>query len=420
MAIESLANPVLYGQLFEQQKEKIEAQVRAYIVQASSALDAYFEFKPSIKGASSYSYRKLIAPKVLLTDLKPLQENVAPEPESLGYGEYTAGVKDYAASMEYTDKDVHYGFDNIIADADKVIGNKLGYYKLLLELNALFASRGTFTPEAKLIATLDKAKTALVKSHAKPFPDGTFHCWLTIELLNALQAEIAANGQALSEGLRTKLDNGSQFTYHGWSLFTDYTVTQYLYNGAKSRIVFLGLDMYGRKPAVYYGTGVPEIYHDPLGQAGPLTTENGKLVGDHARQKGAVSGKLVANGAMVQNDPTVLVCDYDTAAVVNAPLDVHSYESYSGFRSSSSSPSPIRITSDGGNSVAARASLQLKSNVGSAVAAIWASDDTNKATVDANGKVTGVAAGTANITVTYGGITSEPFAVTVTAAGKGA
>lgn len=416
MAIESLTNPILYGQLFEQQKEKIAAQVQAYIVQSSSSLDKYFDFKPAIKGASSYSYRKLIAPKVELSDLKPLEENVAPDPESLGYGEYTATVKDYAASMEYTDKDVYYGFDNIVADADKVIGNKLGYSKLILELNALFASRGTFTPENKLIATLDKAKTALIKSHAKTFADGTFHCWLTIELLTALRAEIAATGEAMSENLKAKLDNGSDFTYHGWSLFTTYDVTQYFYHDGKSRMLFMGLDMYGRKPAVYYGSGTPEMYHDPLGQAGPMLSESGKLVGDHVRQKGAIGGKLVANGAVVQNDPTVLVCDFDTTAV-NAPLDIYSYESYSGYRSNSSSYTPIKITSDNGASVVAKATLQLKSNVGSAVRAIWASDDTSKATVDANGKVTGVAAGTADITVTYGGITSEPFTVTVTAAG---
>lgn len=415
MAIESVNNPALYGQLFEQQKDLIEAAVRKIVIDSSSALDPYFNFVPAVKNAKAFTFRRLIAPKVELTDLKPLQENVAPDPESISYGEYAATVNDYGASFEYTDKDVNYGFDNIVNNANTVIGNKLGYYKLILQLNALFATRGTITPEAKLIPTLDKAKNALIKSHAKPFGDGTFHCWLSIETLTALQAEIAAAGPAISEALKSKLDNGSEFVYHGWSFFTDYCVTQYFYHDGKSRLLFLANDPYGRKPATFYGSGSPEVYHNDLGNAGPLTTVSGKLVGDHLRQKGSLAGKLIANGAAVENDPTVLVCDFATTEVAPV-LDIHNYQSYTGFRSTSSSPAPIVIKSE--NNVAAitaGTTLQLSTNVGTAVKPIWISGDEAIATVDANGKVTAKAAGNVEITVSYGGIVSAPFALVVNA-----
>ena len=43
----------------------------------------------------------------------------------------------------------------------------------------------------------------------------------------------------------------------------------------------------------------------------------------------------------------------------------------------------------------------------------WASDNTDVLTVDSKGKVTAVAAGTANVTATIGSVTSEPYAITV-------
>jgi uncharacterized protein YjdB len=43
----------------------------------------------------------------------------------------------------------------------------------------------------------------------------------------------------------------------------------------------------------------------------------------------------------------------------------------------------------------------------------WSSSDTSKATVDSTGKVTGIAAGTSNITATYGSVTSNPSTITV-------
>jgi uncharacterized protein YjdB len=53
------------------------------------------------------------------------------------------------------------------------------------------------------------------------------------------------------------------------------------------------------------------------------------------------------------------------------------------------------------------------------MATTWKSSDTSKATVSNSGLVTGVAAGTTNITATVDGVTSSPLTLTVTAKPQG-
>jgi plastocyanin len=80
------------------------------------------------------------------------------------------------------------------------------------------------------------------------------------------------------------------------------------------------------------------------------------------------------------------------------------------------------ITVSGGTTVQVGQTLQLlaaaKDQVGKAMTAVitWVSDALGIATVNASGLVTGVAAGTANVTASSGGVSSTPTAVTVTAA----
>lgn len=49
------------------------------------------------------------------------------------------------------------------------------------------------------------------------------------------------------------------------------------------------------------------------------------------------------------------------------------------------------------------------------MATTWNSSDTSKATVSSTGLVTGVAAGTTNITATVDGVTSPALTLTITA-----
>jgi hypothetical protein len=145
------------------------------------------------------------------------------------------------------------------------------------------------------------------------------------------------------------------------------------------------------------------------------------------------SSKPISGAKFTWNSDKPSVATVDANGVVNgvAAGDANITASSGGKTSAAlkvsvTTPGPvittIQVTSPAGNvpvgglSQLVATALDASSNPISNVTFTWSSDNTAVATVDANGVVTGVAAGTANITASSGGKTSANAAVTVVAA----
>ena len=318
---------IKYAELTLEAQALIQKSITTTLAQ-DTFWDKFCDHKRYAANYDHIEYRKQILSDLSASDLVALTEGVTPAGLKVTVASFKCGVGDYGNYIGYTDKDVRYGYDNIVDMAQTELSNKALEVREGLEAKQFLAGKSTVTAEATYSATALKAHAILVKNKAKPLVNGMYGWIMTPEESIAVLAELADKITHTSQN--NAVINGYIGEYAGFVLYTNSDDAMYGTENAKAvgYEIFLGKNNEGL-PVVCtaIGDNNTQIIHKALGASGSL---------DPIDQRGTVGYKIQGFGTHIQGDEVILRGYHELAKITESVKPTES--SKTGFVKSETSP----------------------------------------------------------------------------------
>lgn len=175
---------IKHGELAVEQINDIQKNLLVSLRSKEAFWDKFCSHTRIADGMSSLEWRKLNVSELKPSDIANLTEGVTPASLTMTYCKFTVSPVDFGSWIGYTDKSKKYNFDDVVADAKIILGQRAFEEVEIRKANEFLAgcctmdfSQGT----NHFLKDLLKARTILKKNHAKPISGNKYGCILTPE-----------------------------------------------------------------------------------------------------------------------------------------------------------------------------------------------------------------------------------------------
>ena len=337
-------NAVKYAELTDEHIKDIAKNIEMF-VRSEEYWDKFAHHSTVPRGHKTFSYRRLIAPKVKAEDIQPRAEFVAPRPTKIAVATFEKTVANYGDKAIYSKEDLQYHFDDTVKNIAATLKEIAVQKKNLIKGKAFIQSRATISYDTSILNTLDNAAIILRKNGAKRWDGVHYLAHITPETLKALRAEISAKGAVLSEPTKKELDSVATAVGSYGDFTFSVTTDTIMYKTDSTQYMILmgkrGID--GESPvdvSKLSGESDMEVINNGLG-SGVLVDEDGNYTSDDNKQQGAVAINIDGLGAAVNDDLCILDCELSINAIKETALPV---ENMTGFASKSGNELEITLT----------------------------------------------------------------------------
>lgn len=328
-------NAVKYAELTDEHIKDIKKNIEMFST-SEEYWDKFAHHSTVPRGHKTFTYRKLIAPKVNKQDIKPRAEFIAPRPTKMAVATFEKTVDNYGDKAIYSREDLQYHFDdtvkNLAATLKEVVVQKKNYVKG----KPFFESRAIITAYTtgglSIIKTCEKAAIILRKNKAKRWDGTRYLVHMTPEALNKLRDELAARGASLSEPTKKELDSVATAVGSYGDFIFSITTDDLMYKNASTQyLVFMGKrNVDGESPvdvAKLEGESDIELIDRGLG-SGVLYDEDGNITADTNKQQGELAINFDGLGAAVSDDLCILDCEISVDEIKGTELMVDEMTGY--------------------------------------------------------------------------------------------
>lgn len=340
---------VKYKEITDEHIKDIKVGIERF-VKSNEYWDKFANHSSVDRGHKEFTSRKLIAPRVNPTDVKPRAELVAPRPTKFAVATFVRTVENYGDKSIYTKEDLQFHFDNTIANIRATL-QEIAVQKLdIIKGRPFFNSKAVITPTVvggsqSILETARRAAIILRKNKANRWSNALYLAHVTPEGLGKLRAEIEAKGSRLSEPVKRELDGRTYETYEYGDFMYSVTDSPLMYKDSEHQyVVFMGRrGIDGKSPvdvAKLKGESGIEVMNNPLG-SGVLYDEDGNITSDDNKQQGSVAINMDGLGACVSDDLSILDCIFEISEEAATALP---YDELSGFVSKSGNEVEIGLT----------------------------------------------------------------------------
>lgn len=328
-------NAVKYAELTDEHIKDIKKNIEMFS-KSEEYWDKFAHHSTVPRGHKTFTYRKLIAPKVNKQDIKPRAEFVAPRPTKMTVATFEKTVANYGDKAIYSREDLQYHFDDTVKNLAATLKELTVQKKNFVKGKAFFESRAIITPYTtgglSILKTCEKAAIILRKNKAKRW-DGTHYlAHITPEELNKLRDELTARGATLSEPTKAQLDSVATAVGSYGDFTFSVTTDDLMYKNATTQyIVFMGKrNVDGESPvdvSKLEGESDTEVINNGLG-TGVLYDEDGNITADSNKQQGELAINWDGLGAAVSDDLCILDCEVSVDEIKGTELRVDEMTGY--------------------------------------------------------------------------------------------
>ena len=280
-------NAVKYAELTDEHIKDIAKNIEMF-VRSEEYWDKFAHHSTVPRGHKTFSYRRLIAPKVKAEDIQPRAEFVAPRPTKIAVATFEKTVANYGDKAIYSKEDLQYHFDDTVKNIAATLKEIAVQKKNLIKGKAFIQSRATISYDTSILNTLDNAAIILRKNGAKRWDGVHYLAHITPETLKALRAEISAKGAVLSEPTKKELDSVATAVGSYGDFTFSVTTDTIMYKTDSTQYMILmgkrGID--GESPvdvSKLSGESDMEVINNGLGSA-VLVDEAGNYTSDDNKQ----------------------------------------------------------------------------------------------------------------------------------------
>lgn len=342
----SNAGAVKYAELTDEHIKDIKVALEKFVPE-EEYWDKFAHHCTVKRGHKTFSFRRLVKPKVAEADVSARAEFVAPRPTKIVVETFEKTVANYGDKAIYSKEDMQFHFDdtvmNIKDTLKEIAVQKLNFIKGKPFIN----SACIITYDTSLLKTLGNASVILRKNGAKRWDGKHWLVHLTPEAKQSLLAELRSAGASLAEPVKVKLAGREyDFDSYGDFIFSD-TIDESMYKNDSTQYLVImgkrGID--GNSPvevSKLEGESNIEVINNGLG-TGVLVDVDGNYTSDDNKQQGAVAINMDGLGACVSDDLCILNCEISVNKIKGSALIE---EDKTGFVSKSGNE--IEITLDAG------------------------------------------------------------------------
>lgn len=305
-------NAVNYASLTDEHIKDIKKSLEMFVPE-EEYWDKFTHHSTVPRGHRTFSYRKLIAPKVKMSDISPRAEFVAPRPTKIAVETFEKTVANYGDKAIYSKEDLQFHFDDTVKNIMATLKEIAVQKRDLIKGKPFISSRATITYDTSLLNTAAKAAIILRKNKAKRWDGVHYLAHITPEALKQLRAEIQALGVALSEPTKKELDSVATAVGSYGDFTYSVTTSDIMYkNDTTQYVIFMGKrGIDGESPvdvSKLEGESEFEVINNGLG-SGVLVDEDGNYTSDDNKQQGSVAINMDGLGAVVSDDLCMLTCE---------------------------------------------------------------------------------------------------------------
>lgn len=364
---------------------------------------------PVNRGAKTFSYRRLVKPRVRQEDVHESAEYIAPRPSKFAVQTFEKTIKIYRDKAIYSKEDLMYHFDDTVNNLRATLQEIVRQKKEFIYGLPFVQSACTVTPESTLIATLEKTAIILRKNDAKRWDGVHYLAHITPEMLKQIRAEVRALGQTISEPTKKELDSVAT-ALGSWGDWTfSVSTSPLLYKDDTHQVLVMmgkrGID--GNSPvdiSKMKGESDLEVINNGLG-SGVLVDEDGNYTADDNKQQGSLAININGVGSAVNDDLCIIDCVVTVDTIKGSLLN---YDEMTGHKEGAGSPASFlsvkAVDKDGGAIASPTVTVNklVKGAVGGSVSA-------------SSGKYPVVAGDTYRVSVAKSGYTTVTMDVTANA-----
>lgn len=310
---------ITHGGLSIQQVTDIQKALLVALRKRDTFWDKFCSHTSVANGYDKLSWRKLDVNALTQADIKNLAEGVTPAGLSISYKKYEVSPVNFGSWIGYTDESKKYNFDDVVADAKLVLGQRAfeevemrKAYQFICGTVTMDLTTDTGTNDG-FLKDLLKARTILKKNHAKPISGSKYGCILTPE--QAADVLVKYKNSITHTSEKEAVIDGYIGELGGFIMFENADPTMYKAAGsgqnAKGYCLFVGKTDYGMPvQTVSFGNSSIEVYNNELGKATSVDAE-GHVVADTLHQHGSVGYKVMGFAARILAEEALIRAEFD-------------------------------------------------------------------------------------------------------------
>lgn len=248
----------------------------------------------------TFTYRTVTYPKAPHPEEVILQEGVRPDPRGrLIFSEHKVSIKPRGFYEEFTDRELEYGFDNIVGEKTNSVALQAKGVVNALAANAFLSGNNVVTASEGLTREIfNKIRISLHKFTIVKNPK--IYAVLTPEDITDLRLKYNKAGSNLFLDIpanERSIIDGTIARFEGVDIVED--ASECLYDGTKRKAIFYCVDNENRLPVCLISPNGEqgEMVEKPLGSSG---------VNDPLNQVGSIGVKFKGLGAYMTSEETVV------------------------------------------------------------------------------------------------------------------